>query len=51
MTHLDTLIITKKKITFFLPSLRMSEKCVSFGDKKIKKVSFTKTRKYLRLTT
>ena len=28
----------------------MSSKSVNFGDKNIKKVSFTKTKKYLRYT-
>ena len=38
-----------KKITFFSPSIiKISGKSVSFGDKKIKKVIFTKTRKYLK---
>ena len=33
-----------KIFTFFSPSIRMSRKNVNFGDKKIKKVTFIKTK-------
>ena len=35
----------KKKILFISPSIRMSTKNVDLRDKKIKKVTFTKTKK------
>ena len=35
----------KKNFTFFSSSIRMSGKSVNFGDKIIKNVTFTKTKK------
>ena len=35
----------EKKFFFFLSSIRMSGKNVNFGDKKIKKETFIKTKK------
>ena len=35
----------KKAFTFFSPSIRMSRKNKNFEDKKIKKVTFIKTKK------
>ena len=37
--------LREKKIIFFLLCIRMNGKNVNFGDKKIKKVTFTKTKK------
>ena len=40
----------KKFVIFFSYSIRMSSKSVNVGDKNLKKVNFTKTKKYLRYT-
>ena len=37
--------LREKKFIYFLLCIRMSRKNVNFGDKKIKKVTFTKTKK------
>ena len=46
MTTLNTPKLLLKNFTFlFSSSIRMSGKDVNFGDKKIKNVTFTKTKK------
>ena len=46
-----TKIIIKTSFAFFsLQYIKMSGRDINFDDKKIKKVSFTKTKKYIVLT-
>ena len=59
MTHLDlpqnitysqkTLIIMKKFLHFFSPSVRMSGKNIIFNDKKINKSNFYKSKKLFKI--
>ena len=45
MTTPHTPKLLLKDVLFFSPNIRMSRKNVNFGGKKIKKVTFTKTKK------
>ena len=49
----NTRIVIKKLLNyfFFKPSIRMSENNVNFGNKKIKKVAFTRSKKQRRQMT
>ena len=42
-------IVTKKILLFFLPSIRMSEKNLNFGDKIIKKSDFYRNKKVAKI--